>query len=258
MTKIANLISRFLILGGCLTSLVSCTTSSTTGTKSDPGSSATIHTQLAAGYLDVGNLSVAQEELDIALGFDASHSDANYVYALLMLQLGKTDDAEQYFRRALRTNPDNGSAAHDFGVYLCRTGEQEESIEYFEMAAENPLFDRKELSLMRAGECMVGRDPKSAEQFLRAALEINPRLQAALIQMATISFDEREYLQARAYIERFLGVSGGTAEGLYLAYQIESSLGADTVAGEYRETLVKEYGESEEAALLRRSPREGQ
>ena len=237
---------------------VACTTSSTSELQSDPDYVASIHTQLAAGYLDADNLAVAQEELDVALAIDASHSDANYVYALLMLRLGKTADADRYFRRALRENPDNASAAHDYGVYLCRLGRNSDSIRYFDVAAQNPLFDRKELSLMRAGECTVEQDPEAAERFLRAALQINPRLQAALIQMASLSYDAGEYLQARAYIERYLGVTGGTADGLYLAYRIESELGADTVAEELRATLIRQFGESSEAELLRSEGRKRQ
>ncbi len=253
-------ISRFVLLLA-LAFLSACTATSTSGVKPNQGDATSEHTQLAAAYLDAGNLAVAQEEIDLALASDRNNSDANYVYALLMLQLRKTSDADEYFRRALRSDPDNAAAAHDYGVYLCRLGRTSDSIRYFEMAGQNPLFDRKELSLMRAGECMVDQDPEAAERFLRAALAINPRLQAALIQMSSLSFDNGKYLQARAYIERYLGVSGESAEGLFLAYRIETKLGAETVASGYRELLIKEFGDSSEAAMLRdeaRSSRENE
>ena len=235
-----------------------CATTSTSGIEPDQGDATSEHTQLAAAYLDAGNLATAQEEIELALASDRNNSDANYVYALLMLQLRRTAEADEYFRRALRSDPANAEAAHDYGVYLCRLGRASDSIRYFEIAAQNPLFERRELSLMRAGECMVNEDPEAAERFLRAALEINPRLQAALIQMASLSFDSGKYLQARAYIERHLGVSGETADGLLLAYQIETRLGADTVAGEYREVLLREFGDSDEAMMLRSEDRQEQ
>jgi type IV pilus assembly protein PilF len=250
--------NRILLLLCSLTIVSACTSTSTSGIKSDKTDATSEHTQLAAAYLDAGNLVTAQEEIEIALASDRNNSDANYVYALLMLQLRRTSEADEYFRRALRTNPDNAAAAHDYGVYLCRLGRASDSIQYFEIAAQNPMFDRRELSLMRAGECTVDENPEAAERFLRAALEINPRLQAALIQMASLSFDGGKYLQARAYIERYLGVSGETADGLFLAYQIESVLGADTVAGEYREVLLREFGGSDEARMLRSEGRLGQ
>ena len=244
-------VSRWLVQLYCVLILLACTTTSTTGIKPDPKESAIDHTRLAAAYLDAGNLAVAQEEVELALASNPNHSDANYVYALVMLQLGRTAGADDYFRRALRSDPDNAPAAHDYGVYLCRLGRNKDSLRYFELAAGNPLFNRKELSLMRAGECMVEQDPETAERFLRAALDLNPRLQPALIQMASLSYDSGNYLQARAYIERYLGVTGGTAAGVYLAYQVENRLGAVTVAEEYRERLIRDFGDSDEASLVR-------
>ena len=44
-----------------------------------------------------GRLEIARDELDIALGIQNDHSDANYVSALLMLQLNDTPRAERFF-----------------------------------------------------------------------------------------------------------------------------------------------------------------
>ena len=73
------------------------------------------------------------------------------------------------------------------------------------------------------------------------------------ISFAALSYDDQEYLQARAYVERFLNVSGGSAEGFYLAYQVETRLGADSVADNYRSVLMRDYGDSAEAEALRTS-----
>ena len=53
--------------------------------------------------------------------------------------------------------------------------------------------------------CVQHRIPDQvmSEQYFRRALDINPNFPEALYQMAQLSYDQQNYLQARAFIERF-------------------------------------------------------
>lgn len=211
---------------------------------------ADIHTQLAQGYLQKKQLQTAKDELTKALSIFPQHSQANYMYALLNLELNKTKEADKYFKKAIENDLDNSAAAHDYGVYLCRLGKRKESIKYFELAANNALFRRQELSLMRAGQCLSGIDNEKAENYLRRALKINPKLSVALLQMAELGFKKRNYLMARAHIERYNAVAGITAAGLMWAYRIEKVSGSADVAEEYKKKLINTFPNSKEASLV--------
>ena len=216
---------------------------------------ALIHAQLARGYLQQKQYAVAKTELEKALRIDSSHSESNYVMALLLLDLQQYGDARNYFERPIRSNRFNSAAAHDYGVFLCQFGEERESQKYFEIAVSNPLFERSELSYMRAGECLARINDPNAEKFLKEALTVNPKLRPALFQLAQINYDNGVYLSARAYIERYFSITKPQPAALLLAYQIELKNGSDEMASRYRTQLLEDFPGASESAKLRRVQR---
>lgn len=217
---------------------------------------AMIHAQLAKGYLHQKQYATAKTELQKALSIDPNHSDTNYVMALLMMELEQYQSAEAHFAKAVRYKPDNSAAAHDFGMLLCQIGKERESVEYFEIAANNPLFDKSELSYMRAGECLARIKDPVAQDYLKRALSVNPLLQPALYRLAVIKYDAREYFPARAYIERyFSAINKPQPAALLLAYKIESKLNASEMAERYRTDLLEGFPGSAQASQLRKQTR---
>ena len=210
-----------------------------------------LHTRLAREYMEQKQYAIAKTELEKALSLDSNHSDSNYVMGLLQIQLKNNKDAEYYLKRAVKSNSENSSAAHDFGLFLCQIGKERESIEYFDLAASNPLFKRAELSYMRAGECLARIQDSDAELYLRKALEFNPRLRPALYQLAHIKRQSQQNLSARAYIERYLAITNPQPEALLLAYEIELSLRAYDVAENYRKQILESFPGSSAARQLR-------
>lgn len=212
---------------------------------------ATIFSQLARGYLQQKQYAIAKGELEKAFKIEPNHSEANYVMALLMLELEQYDAVEKHFIRAIKSDNENSAAAHDFGMFLCQTGKERRSVDYFEIAISNPLFSRTELSYMRAGECLAKIGDPVAEKYLKDALDRNPKLRPALYRLALIKHEQQSYLSARAYIERYFAVTKPQPASLLLAYHIESKLKAYDVAVKYRKTLLEEFPGSKEANSLR-------
>ena len=71
--------------------------------------------------------------------------------------------------------------------------------------------------------------------------------------MAVISFEEENYLSARAYLERYFAVGPETAQSLLYAVKVEQQLGATDLAIDYARKLRAQYprsSEADEAALL--------
>lgn len=236
--------------------LVACETApinSDSATAESPQTRAALHTQLAVGYLQRDQKRTALDELNRALEIAPNHSEANYVMAMLQTSLGDMPKADQYYRKALASDPKNSRAAHDYGVFLCSQGKVEQALEYFNRALQDPLYLGGELTNLRAGECLIRMrtDRRAAEQFFRQSLNLNPRSGLALYYMADILYARRQYLKARAYIERYFSFHPDTAASLLLGAKIESKLGSKDVAIDYATRLRSQFPRSDEALQLK-------
>lgn len=243
----------------CLLVLVlatGCTTTvekSTPDPKADAPSRAAVHTQLALGYLQRNQKKTALDEIEKALQIEPGYSPANYVMAMLQTELNHREKAGEYYRKALESDPQNSVAAHDYGIFLCKEGKVDEALKYFKSALNNPLYDRKTLTNLRAGECLMNMrtNRRDAEPYFRAALKADPTLAPALYYMADIAYARKDYLQARAYIERYFSRGPDTAATLLLAVKIESHLNSKDAARQYAARLREKFASSDEVKQLK-------
>lgn len=233
-----------------------CTTTvekSTPEPKADAPSRASLHTQLALGYLQRNQKRTALDEIQKALQIEPDSSQANYVMAMLQTELNHDDKADEFYRKALQADPQNSVAAHDYGMFLCKEGKVEEALKYFQSALDNPLYERKTLTNLRAGECLMNirTDRRDAEPYFKAALKADPHLAPALYYMADIAYARKDYLQARAYIERYFSRGPDTAASLLLAVKIESHLHSKDAVQQYATRLREKFASSDEAKQLK-------
>lgn len=241
----------FMALSGCITTNGDGATTTKDETSADERVG--IYAQLARGYMKEQRFEIAQRELRKALEILPNHSESNYIMGLLMIELKQYSDVDRFMTQAVKHDPNNAAAAHDYGVFLCQTGKELRSINYFDKAVANPFFARPELSLMRAGECLYKvSDFVRAEKYLKRSLSVNPKLHPALLSLAKIKYEARSYLSARAYIERFYAITKPQPVSLLLGYKIELALKANDVAEKYRVQLLETFPASDEARDLRR------
>jgi type IV pilus assembly protein PilF len=208
--------------------------------------------QLAANYMQRNQLDIAIEELDKALASDSDNSQANNMMALLQIRLKNDDKAERHFRKALSRQSDNAEARNNYGVFLCERGRLDEAEKQFKAALANPLYKTPEIANINAGSCLQKKNaPEMAEKYFRSALQINSKSPVALYQMALISFTAKQFLPARAFIQRYLELGNDTPESLLLAVRIEHALGAIDAQTQYSSRLRGKFPDSPEAKQLR-------
>ncbi|MEO7387452.1 MAG: tetratricopeptide repeat protein, partial [Gammaproteobacteria bacterium] len=92
-----------------------------------------------------------------------------------------------------------------------------------------------------------------SEAYLRGALTLDPRFPDALYQLADVSLERGNPLQARGFIERRLATGKPTAAALWLGVRIERALDDPTAANRYGDQLRQTFPESNEARQLRNS-----
>lgn len=225
--------------------------SDTTGNESDARARARIHTELAAGYFELGNMGVALEEVNVAQQADPGYAPTYNVAGLIYAALKDDRRAEENFNRALRLSPGDADANNNYGNYLCQRKREEEGIKYLLVAVQNPLYQTPERSLVNAGVCARRRgDDATALTFFQRAVAIRPNQPQALYQLAELSFLANNFAAAQGYLRRLAQVAPGSADVLWLGLRVERKLGNALAEASYAQQLRKNFPESREAAAL--------
>jgi type IV pilus assembly protein PilF len=208
--------------------------------------------QLGIAYMREGDFDTALVKLQKALEADPNSATAHGTLAILYENIGENDLAEKHFRTALRLSPEDPQTRNNYGQYLCRHGKYPEALEQLKIAASDPLYPGIAASLTNAGICAGSiPDARQAEEYFRKALEHDQNYAYALLQMANLMFTQGNNLAARAYIQRFDGVSKPSAESLWLGVRIENALGDMSAAGDYALKLKNNFPNTKEAVSLR-------
>jgi type IV pilus assembly protein PilF len=211
---------------------------------------ADINTQLAIEYMRDGENELALKKLEKAIEAEPKSVSAHNTMALLHARLGETKQAEESFKTALKIDPKNWSALNNYGQFLCQQKRFAEGQAQFTAALNNPLNRAPENAQANAGMCaMQAQDFATAEQRFREALQINPQFAPALLPMAQLNFDQANYLQARAYYQRYLEVAPQNPRTLWLGIRIEKALDEKDLMSSYVMILKNKYPDSPEYGL---------
>ena len=223
----------------------------TTGAESEGRSRARAHTELAAGYFELGNMSVALEEVTEALRAEPNYGPAHNVAGLIYTDLKQDRLAQDHFQRALRINPLDSDANNNYGRFLCDRKREEEAIRYFLAALRNPLYQTPERSYVNAGLCLRRRgDVAGAEDYFQKALKLRPNHPQALYFLAETAYSRGAYAQAKSHLMRLADFASASPEVLWLALRVERKLGDRNAAASYGSQLTRKYPDSKEAKAL--------
>lgn len=241
------------VLAAAAMALAGCTTQTSAAKPSSPAKRAEIHADLALGYMKRGQDDIAAQELKHALEMSPNHPRSNYYMAKLKTRGQELDEAEKYYRAAIDADPKYSEALHDYAALLCARGNRDKAMKFFDRALADTGYASRPLAFQHLGECLYNtppRDAAGAEKSLRAALDLNPNLPAALRLMAQISFDGGKWLSARGFIERYFSTRQDSPAALLLAVKIERALKNEPAANRYATKLMSAYPKSPEARSL--------
>ena len=241
-----------LIVAGCAgTSHQPADYAPQSGADTDVQARARIHTELAAGYLELGNYGVALQEAGEALKSDPNFVPALSVLGLVYMELRDDKAAEASFQQALRISPLDSNANHNYGWFLCQRKREQASIKYFLAALRNPLYTTPDKSWVNAGICArQAGDLANAEDYFQKALKVRPAQPQALFQMADLAYRRKNYPEAKTYLARLQRDDALTAEMLWLALRVERGLGDRNAEASLGFQLRKNFPDSREARAL--------
>ena len=223
------------------------------GEVGDPRARARSHTDLAAAYYQRGSLGVALEELRIATAADPGYAPAHNLLGLVHMDLREEGLAAESFQRALSLAPNDGDINHNYGLFLCQTKREPDSIKYFMQAIKNPLYSTPARSYSAAGVCtMRTGKPKEAEQYFERALRLQPDDPQALLNLGQIRYRQGRMDEARRLVAQYNKLDAGDAESLWLALRIERKSGQRVAEQSFANQLRRRFPGSPEYQALQR------
>lgn len=216
----------------------------TTGPKTDKEKAEAVHiySDLGLGYLRQGKLDLAQEKLQRALEIKDDDPATNHYIAEVYKQQGEAEKAERYYDKAVELDPKNPMLLNNYGAFLCEQSRIADAEKYFLRAANAPRYQTPELAYENLALCAQRmNNVEQAEEYFRKALVINSKLPKSLYQLAQLSYDKKDYLKARAFLQRYHGVAPQSEQSLKLAIRIEEALGSEQSLQEYRDALKSRF-----------------
>jgi len=211
--------------------------------------------QLGLRYMMQGEYEVAMTKLKRALEYDPNHVAANHYIAELYRRVGRNDDAEEHYERALNYAEGDVSALHNnYGVFLCSEDHFEDGIEQLEDVLDNPVYPHRDQVYENIGLCTERKgDTDKAEDYLRMGLQLNPNMPKSLLAMARLTFAKKQYLSTRGYLQRFGGVARHSPESLWLGIRVERILGDKNALSSYGLSLKGNFPDAPETKLYLQS-----
>ncbi len=214
---------------------------------------ARVRLQLAVGYFEQGQTTVALDELKQSLNVDPSFADAYNLRGLIYMRLNDQRLAEDSFRRAIALNPREANTLHNYGWLMCTQGRYADADQLFTQALANPTYGGRAKTFMAQGLCQQSAGKLAeAEHSLARSYELDAGNPITGFNLAQLMFQRGELVRAQFYIRRLNNSELANAESLWLGIKIERQMQNTEAMQQLAEQLRKRFGQSKEMASYER------
>lgn len=214
---------------------------------------ARIRLELAVGYFEQGQVTVALDELKQALALDPSYAEAFNLRGLVYMRLNDNPLAEDSFRRALALSPRNPDTLHNFGWLQCQQGRFTEAEQSFGQALASAIYNNRAKTLMTMGLCQMRADrPAEAERNLARSYDLDPGNPVTGYNLSQLLYQRGDYERAQFYIRRLNNSELANSETLWLGIKVERRLQNIEAQNQLAGQLRKRFPQSTELGSLER------
>lgn len=214
---------------------------------------ARIRLQLAVGYFEQGQTTVALDELKQSIAADPTYGDAYNLRGLIYMRLNDLRFAEENFRRALDISPRDSNVMHNLGWLYCQQARYPESQQIFTKALSDPLYGERAKSFMAMGLCQVrAGQPAEAEASLLKSYEYDAGNPVTAYNLATLLYKRGDFVRTLFYVRRLNNSELANAESLWLGIKVERRLNNRDAADQLSAQLMKRFPQSPEAGAYQR------
>ncbi|WP_415753312.1 type IV pilus biogenesis/stability protein PilW [Pseudomonas leptonychotis] len=204
-----NLRPALLLLAASL--LTGCvTTGSVDPMKTDKGrdEARDAYTQLGIGYIRQGATERAKVPLKKALELDPSDPDAHAALALVFQIEMEPALADEHYRKALAQRAGDPRLLNNYGSFLYEQQRYQEALERYIEASQDTLYPERSRVFENLGLTSLQlKQREKAKAYFQRSLRLNSRQPRALMEMAQLSYEDKQYVPARGYFESYMALA---------------------------------------------------
>jgi len=176
---------------------------------------------LGIGYMRNGDYQRAKEKLNRALEIEPKNASVHATLGLLFQLEGENKLAETYFSSAVRFDPDSARVRNLYGAFLFAEKRYFEAIEQLQKASENRFYPNRPSVFENLGVAYSRvNDSASAEAAFTRAVQLNPEQSRALLELAALRYDQRNYVESREYYRRHVAIAPKSPRALLLCTKL--------------------------------------
>ena len=215
---------------------------------------ARVRLDLASAYFGRGQMTVALDEVKLAIAADPNVAAAFNLRGLIYASLGDDRLAEESFRRALQLDTQDADSMQNYAWYLCQKTRFAEANALFEQALSVPKYRDAPRTLLAQGVCLARAGQwADAERTLQRAYELDPANPSTTVNLAEVLYRRGEHERARFFIRRVNGSADvANAQTLWLAARIENRLGNRQGVEDLGNQLRNRFPQSRETTAFER------
>ncbi len=179
------------------------------------------YVQLGIGYLQQGETERAKVPLKKALELDSSNADAHAALALVFQIEMEPKLADEHFRKAISQRRDDARLLNNYGSFLFEQKRYQEAMERYTQAAQDNLYPERSRIFENLGlTALQLQQREQAKAYFERSLRLNSRQPRALMEMALLSFEDKQFVPARSYYESYLVLAPHDARSLLLGVRL--------------------------------------
>ena len=234
-------------LGGSGTEIV------TDSDEPDARRRARIRLELAVGYFEQGQTTIALDELKQSISADPNYADAYNLRDLIYMRLNDFRLAEESFKRALALAPQDSRVMHNLGWMYCQQARYPQAQQLFSQALSNPQYGERAKTFRAQGLCQIRAGLREeGEQSLLKSYEFDAGNPVTAYNLSLVMFQRGEFARAQFYVRRLNNSELANEESLWLGVKVERRLGNRDAMQQLGMQLVKRFPQSREAGAYQR------
>lgn len=209
-----------LLMAGLMAGCVSSGSSDPMRTEKGRTEARDAYIQLGIGYLQQGEAGRAKTPLRKALEIDPRSADAHAALALVFQQEMENDLADRHYRDALSSR-DDARILNNYGSFLYEQKRYAEAMERFTQASRDNLYPERSRVFQNMGmTAMQLGQREEAETYFTRALRLDSRQPRALLELAMLAYEDKQYVPAKRYYDSFSQLSEQNARSLLLGVRL--------------------------------------
>jgi type IV pilus assembly protein PilF len=214
---------------------------------------ARIRLELASGYFEQGQTTIALDELKQSIAADPNYAAAYNLRGLIYLRLNDFRFAEESFGKALAIEPQDASVMHNLGWLYCQEARYPLAQQIFSKALAMPQYRERAKTWRAQGLCQVRAGQRGeGEQSLIKSYELEPGNPVTAYNLATLMFQRGEFARAQFYVRRLNNSELANEESLWLGIKVEQRMENRIAMQQLGSQLLKRFPQSRQADAFQR------